>query len=235
MIDALDRQMAPVEKELRAYARRQAGCKALMAHYGIGELTQSRSSRSSATAPGSPLRARRSGTPGWTSPCTSPTSGARPGTSRARGRRRCAGRCSRPPSQPADRPALRTTTAKRGAARHTGVYGGRTQAPEAQLPHPARARRGGIGIRMTFTVAPSPHRHRCAAASSRQCPAATTWWTALKDRAADASPSGVTQSNIMSPARANPGRGPKQGWAPARTRPAPSTAHTHHQHRAVRP
>jgi transposase len=38
MIDALDRQMAPVDKELRAYARRQAGCKALMAHYGIGEL-----------------------------------------------------------------------------------------------------------------------------------------------------------------------------------------------------
>jgi transposase len=39
MIDALDRHMAPLDKELRAYARRQPGCKALMAHYGIGELT----------------------------------------------------------------------------------------------------------------------------------------------------------------------------------------------------
>ena len=39
MIDALDLQMRPIEKQLRAYARRQAGCKALMAHYGIGELT----------------------------------------------------------------------------------------------------------------------------------------------------------------------------------------------------
>jgi len=39
MIDALDLQMAPIEKQLRAYARRQAGCKALMRHYGIGELT----------------------------------------------------------------------------------------------------------------------------------------------------------------------------------------------------
>jgi len=39
MIDALDRQMRPIEKQLRAYARRQAGCKALMADYGIGELT----------------------------------------------------------------------------------------------------------------------------------------------------------------------------------------------------
>ncbi len=39
MIDALEVQIAPLEKELRAYARRQTGCKALMAHYGIGELT----------------------------------------------------------------------------------------------------------------------------------------------------------------------------------------------------
>ena len=39
MIDAIDVQMAPVEKELRAYARRQVGCKALMSRYGIGELT----------------------------------------------------------------------------------------------------------------------------------------------------------------------------------------------------
>ena len=38
MIDALDRQLAPIDKELRAYARRQAGCKALMVHYGIGPL-----------------------------------------------------------------------------------------------------------------------------------------------------------------------------------------------------
>jgi transposase len=39
MIDALDGQLAPMDRELRAYARRQAGCKALMAHFGIGELT----------------------------------------------------------------------------------------------------------------------------------------------------------------------------------------------------
>jgi transposase len=39
MIEALDVQLAPIDKELRAYARRQAGCKALMRHYGIGQLT----------------------------------------------------------------------------------------------------------------------------------------------------------------------------------------------------
>ena len=39
MIDALDTQIAPLDQELRAYARRQPGCKALLAHYGIGPIT----------------------------------------------------------------------------------------------------------------------------------------------------------------------------------------------------
>ena len=39
MIDAFDVQLAPLTKELRDYARRQTGCKALIAaHYGIGGL-----------------------------------------------------------------------------------------------------------------------------------------------------------------------------------------------------
>ena len=39
MVDALKGQIAPLSEELRSYARRQAGCKGLMAHYGIGALT----------------------------------------------------------------------------------------------------------------------------------------------------------------------------------------------------
>ncbi|MGZ6576641.1 MAG: IS110 family RNA-guided transposase [Solirubrobacteraceae bacterium] len=39
MIAALDCRLAPLDTELRAYARRQPGCKALMRHYGIGPLT----------------------------------------------------------------------------------------------------------------------------------------------------------------------------------------------------
>jgi len=39
MIDAVDRQLEPLDRELRALARRQPGCRALMAHYGIGEIT----------------------------------------------------------------------------------------------------------------------------------------------------------------------------------------------------
>ena len=39
LIDCLDSQLAPLERELRQLARRQRGCRALMRHFGIGELT----------------------------------------------------------------------------------------------------------------------------------------------------------------------------------------------------
>ena len=39
MIDAHDAQLEPLDRELRDYAKRQPGCRALMRHYGIGPLT----------------------------------------------------------------------------------------------------------------------------------------------------------------------------------------------------
>src|SRR5215207_9059647 len=39
MIDATETQLAPLDRELRAFARRRPGCRALMAHYGIGPIT----------------------------------------------------------------------------------------------------------------------------------------------------------------------------------------------------
>src|SRR3954451_17594512 len=39
LIDAHEAQLAPLDAELRAYAKRQPGCRALMRHYGIGPLT----------------------------------------------------------------------------------------------------------------------------------------------------------------------------------------------------
>jgi transposase len=39
MIDAIESQIAPLERELRQLARRQTGCRALMGLYGMGELT----------------------------------------------------------------------------------------------------------------------------------------------------------------------------------------------------
>jgi transposase len=39
MIDAIEAQITPLERELRQLARRQSGCRALMGLYGMGELT----------------------------------------------------------------------------------------------------------------------------------------------------------------------------------------------------
>ena len=39
MVDAVDRQLEPLEQGLRRLARSQPGCRALMRHFGIGELT----------------------------------------------------------------------------------------------------------------------------------------------------------------------------------------------------
>jgi transposase len=39
LIDAHDAQLEPLDTQLREYAKRQPGCRALMRHYGIGPLT----------------------------------------------------------------------------------------------------------------------------------------------------------------------------------------------------
>ena len=39
MIEHINEELSPIEAELRSYARAQAGCRALMSHYGVGELT----------------------------------------------------------------------------------------------------------------------------------------------------------------------------------------------------
>src|SRR5215217_844060 len=67
MIGHINGELEPVEKELRAYARSQAGCKALMmSHYGVGELAPAwRCFRSSATPGAFRVRRRRFAMPGW--------------------------------------------------------------------------------------------------------------------------------------------------------------------------
>ncbi len=39
MLDALDAELAPLREQTSAFARRQPGCKALQAQYGVGEIT----------------------------------------------------------------------------------------------------------------------------------------------------------------------------------------------------
>lgn len=38
MVEAFDRQLEAIDQRLRRLARRQPGCRALMGHFGIGEL-----------------------------------------------------------------------------------------------------------------------------------------------------------------------------------------------------
>src|SRR4051794_3879306 len=97
MIDALDAQSAPITRELLLYARRQPGCRALMKHYGIGELTAVTilAELGDARRFASSRHAVRYS--GLDSPSISPISAALPGIAPARARRRCAGRSSRPP------------------------------------------------------------------------------------------------------------------------------------------
>jgi hypothetical protein len=165
--------------------------------------SRSRSWPSWVTAPASPPPDWRSATPGWTSPCTNQINAARPGTCRVRVRRRCAGRCLSPPSPPAGRAAPTPTTTERrprGSAQPR-VPVSRAQAAQAQLPHAARARRGGPGTRMTSLVRAKPFVTQIAAAGSRQLPARHAHVDGPeRPSGRNASPSGITPSHIMSPA-----------------------------------
>src|SRR3954465_73301 len=141
MIDALHVQIGSLDTELRAFARRQAGCKALMAHYGIGALTAvtivaelGDASRFSSSRPGRPLRrARHHGPPIRSAPRAGPpipprTPGIALGAVRGRSVR-AAARVARPPLLP---------RGGRAARRQPRMPVGRAQAAQAQLPHPAR-------------------------------------------------------------------------------------------------
>ena len=67
---------------------------------------------------GSPRPARRSGSPGWTSPCTPPTASAPPGTCPGRDPKCCAGASMRPARRtPAARPRTTGTTRGQGPDR----------------------------------------------------------------------------------------------------------------------
>ena len=163
MIDALEAQIAPLDKELRAYARRQAGCKALMAHYGIGELTavtilaelgdctRFSSSRQAVRYAGLDITVYQSDqrrAPGHISRQGPPA--LRWALYEAA---QVAGAASAAPT------AQYYLAAKRADRRQPRLPVGRAQAAQAQLPHAARARRGGAPTRMSFHRARQAPRH----------------------------------------------------------------------------
>jgi acyl-CoA synthetase (AMP-forming)/AMP-acid ligase II len=110
MVDAIDSQIAPLERELRQLARRQTGCRALMELYGMGELTslvtlcelgdvtRLSASRKAVRMAGIDIGVHRS------------DRRARVGKLNRQAPRSCAGRSTRPRSRPADPPAPTTPT-----------------------------------------------------------------------------------------------------------------------------
>ncbi len=113
VIDAVDLQLRPIDQELCSYARRQAGCRALQAHYGIGALTsvvilaelgdprRFSSSREAVRYGGMDITVHAS------------DKRRAPGHLSRQGRRRCDGRYTRPPRPHGARRAPTTPTTSR--------------------------------------------------------------------------------------------------------------------------
>ena len=190
MIDALDAQAAPITAELRRYARRQPGCKALMGLYGVGELTAvailaelGDPRRFSFEPTGGPLRR-----PGHHGPSVRPAPRARAPLTPRTARAALGALRSRPSRAPARQPRPRLLRpSRRAAGRQPRLPRPGAQAAQAQLPHPARARRPSARAGLTGSAVGARaalHSHRCPAARSPHIAAATCGWTASKDRAA---------------------------------------------------
>ena len=145
MTNALDVQLEPLSRQLRSYARRQTGCRALIdQYYGIGEMCAVTIVAELGDCRRFDNSRERSVTAGWTSPSTNPTATARLGASAGRGHRRCAGRYTRPrtpPGAPAPRPHV-LRAGCRAAGREPRLSGARAQAAQALLSHTPRTRRG---------------------------------------------------------------------------------------------
>ncbi len=107
MIDVLDMLRVPFDQELRAYARKQRGCRALVDQiYGVGGLI----AVTTLAELGDTRRFQNSRdvvcyTPAWTSPSTNPMPTAHPVISPAKARPLYAGRCMRPRNAPASQTA----------------------------------------------------------------------------------------------------------------------------------
>jgi transposase len=214
MVDELERQIAPLDKELKGYARRQAGCKALMGIYGIGALTavtilaelgdvsRFSSSRDAVRYSGLDITVKQSD------------------------QRRAPGHISRQ-GPPALRWALYEAAqiARRGRAAPIASTTWPPRSGSAEVARVSRSRASCSSAPTTRCAssarrhsyppeperrAPRPSSHRCAAAGSRQPPAATTRCTAYQDRAAATLPpaGSPNQTSCRRPG-ADPGRGPK--------------------------
>src|SRR3954469_7394762 len=212
---ALDPQSEPLTRELRAYGRRQPGCRALMAHYGIGALTavtilaelgdahRFSSSRHAVRYAGLDITVHQSDqrrAPGHLS---------RQGPPALRWALYEAAQLSRRAGSP-DHAYYEQAAARLGgnraclavAASYSSAATTRCANSETRPSRPPSDR---------SRCARSPHRHRCPAAGSPHAPAATvTTWPAQKDRAAaPRQPAGPPHQPSRHRPAARPDRGPR--------------------------
>ena len=124
IIDMLEIQLAGIERDLRALARHQNGCRALMSQYGIGELsalvtlvelgdvTRMHASRQAVRMAGLDIGVHRS------------DRHAQLGKLTAKDPPRCAGHCLRPRSPPHTKqaPITRTITSSRPVGSRTTAH-----------------------------------------------------------------------------------------------------------------
>jgi transposase len=155
MIDALDRELAPLTRELGVFAHRQAGCRALIARlYGVGPV--------SATAILAELGdARRFSSSddavrhaGLDVTVHHPTASARPATSPIKGPKCCAGRSSKQRSlAPASARPTTATTSRSPSGSTTPAPASRLRASSADAPTTSSA---------NWAMRPSPPSRRPA-------------------------------------------------------------------------
>ena len=177
------------------------------------------------------IEPRSSVTPAWTSPSISPISAARPGTSPARARPHFVGRSTKLPRLRGGRAAPTaplTTRPRSGSAATAPAWLSPASCSSAATTSCANSATGPCSPpdQRGGRCARSPYSHRCPAARSPHAPAATTGWTASKDRAAATRHGTPHQPSCRRPG-ATLDRGPRYGWASART-VHPFDAHTRH-------
>jgi hypothetical protein len=229
VIDALDRELAPLDKQLGSYARRQPGCKALMVHYGIGKLTavtilaelgdpsRFSSSREAVRFAGLDITVHASDqrrAPGHLS---------RQGPPALRRALFEAAQCARRPNSP-DHDYYVQAAGRLGW--QPRLPRGRTQTAQTLIPHAAPTRRTGppTGVISPLRATPfvTPMRRGQLPPGSCRHPEEDGHH---RPSGRTASPSGITPSTIMSPTRSQPG-----SWTEIRL-----GARAHTDHRPDRP
>ena len=188
MLDQLDRELAPIDRALRAFARRQPGCRALTGRfYGVGAVTATAILAELGDARRFRAPTTPSATAASTSPSGSPTASAPPATSRIKAPRclrwalfeaaQCAARRSSPDhtyylqvAKRIDHNRACLSVARKLCRRAHHIL--RELGDDALAPSPTASNTSRRRCRLTDPVRAARHQTDALAASSRNAPAA---------------------------------------------------------------